>query len=210
MAEYFRGLIDLRRRKPGNDLTTHLVQVEENGNTLTNEELTANLILLFGAGHETTVNLIGNGFLALYRNPDQLHLLKKDVSLIANAIEEFLRYDSSVQATRRTALEYIDEIGGVSLERGQSVICLLGSANRDPEVYPDPDRLDITRRDVRPLSFGGGIHYCVGAQLARIEAEIAIATLLRRLPHLHLDDIEHSDWRQTFVLRGLNKLPASW
>jgi cytochrome P450 len=210
MAEYFRGLIDLRRRKPGNDLTTHLVQVEENGNTLTNEELTANLILLFGAGHETTVNLIGNGFLALYRNPDQLHLLKKDVSLIANAIEEFLRYDSSVQATRRTALEYIDEIGGVSLERGQSVICLLGSANRDPEVYPDPDRLDITRRDVRPLSFGGGIHYCIGAQLARIECEIAMATLLRRLPHLRLGNLDRPDWRQTFVLRGLNKLPASW
>ncbi len=210
MAEYFHRLFELRRREPGDDLTTHLVQAEENGNSLTNEELTANVILLFGAGHETTVNLIGNGLLALYRDPGQLQLLKNDPSLMANAIEELLRYDSSVQVTGRTTLEYVDEIGGVSLQKGQSVICLLGSANRDPAAYSDPDRLDITRRDVRPLSFGGGIHYCVGAQLARIEAEIAIATLLRRLPDLRLDDIDHPDWRQTFVLRGLNKLPASW
>ncbi len=210
MAEYFHRLFELRRREPGDDLTTHLVQAEENGNSLTNEELTANVILLFGAGHETTVNLIGNGLLALYRNPGQLQLLKNDPSLMANAIEELLRYDSSVQVTGRTTLEYVDEIGGISLQKGQSVICLLGSANRDPAAYSDPDRLDITRRDVRPLSFGGGIHYCVGAQLARIEAEIAIATLLRRLPDLRLDDIDHPDWRQTFVLRGLNKLPASW
>ena len=210
MAEYFNGLFELRRREPGDDLTTHLVQAEENGDTLTNEELTANVILLFGAGHETTVNLIGNGLLALHRNPDQLQLLKRDLSLTGNAIEELLRYDSSVQVTGRTTLEYIDEIGGISLEQGRSVICLLGSANRDPAIYPDPDRLDITRRDVHPLSFGGGIHYCVGAQLARIEGEIAIATLLRRLPNLQLDDVEHPDWRQTFVLRGLNKLAASW
>jgi cytochrome P450 len=210
MAEYFRGLFELRRREPGDDLTTHLVQAEEDGDTLTNEELTANVILLFGAGHETTVNLIGNGLLALHRNPDQLQLLKRDLSLTGNAIEELLRYDSSVQVTGRTTLEYIDEIGGISLEQGRSVICLLGSANRDPAIYPDPDRLDITRRDIHPLSFGGGIHYCVGAQLARIEGEIAIATLLRRLPNLQLDDVEHPDWRQTFVLRGLNKLAASW
>ena len=210
MAEYFRGLFELRRREPGDDLTTHLVVAEENGNKLTNEELTANVILLFGAGHETTVNLIGNGLLALYRNPDQLQLLRGDLSLTGNAIEELLRYDSSVQVTGRTTLEDVDEIGGISLEKGQSVICLLGSANRDPEVYSDPDRLDIMRRDVRPMSFGGGIHYCVGAQLARIQAEIAIVTLLRRLPNLQLDDIEHPDWRQTFVLRGLNNLPASW
>jgi cytochrome P450 len=172
--------------------------------------LTANIILLFGAGHETTVNLIGNGLLALHRHPDQLRLLKSDPSLMANAIEELLRYDSSVQVTGRTTLEDVGEIGGIPLEKGQTVVCLLGSANRDPAVYPDPDRLDISRRDVRPLSFGGGIHYCVGAQLARIEGEIAIETLLRRLPNLRLSDVDHPDWRQTFVLRGLNRLPASW
>jgi cytochrome P450 len=208
-VEYFRSLFELRRRQPGDDLTSQLVQAEEQGAKLTNEELTANIILLFGAGHETTVNLIGNGLLALHRHPDQLRLLQRDPSLTANAIEELLRYDSSVQLTSRTTLEDV-EVGGTHVAKGESVLCLLGAANRDPAAYPDPDRLDITRANIRPLSFGGGIHFCLGAQLARIEGEIAIATLLRRLPTLRLDDAERPDWRQTFVLRGLNCLPASW
>jgi cytochrome P450 len=208
---YFQELFELRRSNPGDDLTTQLVQAEEAGSKLTNEELTANIILLFGAGHETTVNLIGNGLLALHRNPDQLALLKAKPELITNAIEEFLRYDSSVQMTGRTALEDIEDLGGKRIPKGESVLCLLGSANHDPAVYPDrPDRLDITRPNVRPLSFGGGIHFCLGAQLARIEAEVAIATLLRRLPGLRLDNAENPEWRPTFVLRGLKKLPASW
>ena len=208
---YFQQLFELRRRNPGDDLTTQLVQAEEDGSKLSNEELTANIILLFGAGHETTVNLIGNGLLALYRNPDQLALLKANPALIGNAIEEFLRYDSSVQMTGRVALEDIDDLGGKRVPKGESVLCLLGSANRDPAVYPDrPERLDIARPNVRPLSFGGGIHFCLGAQLARIEAEIAISTLLRRLPNLRLDDAEDPEWRPTFVLRGLKRLPASW
>ena len=208
---YFQQLFELRRRSPGDDLTTQLVQAEEDGKKLSNEELTANIILLFGAGHETTVNLIGNGLLALYRNPDQLALLKANPGLITNAIEEFLRYDSSVQATGRVALEDIDDLGGKKIPKGENVLCLLGSANRDPAVFPDrPDQLDITRPNVRPLSFGGGIHFCLGAQLARIEAEIAIATLLRRLPGLQLDNAENPEWRPTFVLRGLKALPASW
>ncbi|MGC2178561.1 MAG: cytochrome P450 [Bradyrhizobium sp.] len=208
---YFQQLFELRRKQPGDDLTTQLVQAEEDGSKLTNEELTANIILLFGAGHETTVNLIGNGLLALHRNPDQLALLKARPELITNAIEEFLRYDSSVQMTGRVTLEDIDDLGGKKIAKGESVLCLLGSANRDPAVYPDrPDRLDITRPNVRPLSFGGGIHFCLGAQLARIEAEIAISTLLRRLPDLRLDDAANPEWRPTFVLRGLKRLPASW
>jgi cytochrome P450 len=208
---YFQQLFELRRRSPGDDLTTQLVQAEEDGSKLSNEELTANIILLFGAGHETTVNLIGNGLLALYRNPDQLALLKANPDLITNAIEEFLRYDSSVQMTGRVALEDIEDLGGKKIPKGESVLCLLGSANRDPAVYPDrPERLDITRPNVRPLSFGGGIHFCLGAQLARIEAGIAISTLLRRLPDLRLDDAENPEWRPTFVLRGLKALPASW
>jgi cytochrome P450 len=208
---YFQQLFELRRKQPGDDLTTQLVQAEEDGSKLTNEELTANIILLFGAGHETTVNLIGNGLLALHRNPDQLALLKARPELITGAIEEFLRYDSSVQMTGRVTLEDIDDLGTKRIPRGESVLCLLGSANRDPAVYPDrPDRLDITRPNVRPLSFGGGIHFCLGAQLARIEAEIAISTLLRRLPDLRLDDAENPEWRPTFVLRGLKRLPASW
>lgn len=208
---YFQQLFELRRRNPGDDLITQLVQAEEDGNKLTNEELTANIILLFGAGHETTVNLIGNGLLALHRNPDQLALLKAQPELMVGAIEEFLRYDSSVQMTGRVALEDIDDLGGARIPKGETVLCLLGSANRDPAVYPDrPDRLDVTRQNVRPLSFGGGIHFCLGAQLARIEAEIAIATLLRRLPDLRIDDVENPEWRSTFVLRGLKRLPASW
>ncbi|WP_407178943.1 cytochrome P450 [Bradyrhizobium sp. STM 3562] len=208
---YFEQLFELRRKNPGDDLTTQLVQAEEDGHKLTNEELTANIILLFGAGHETTVNLIGNGLLALHRNPDQLARLRADPSLITGAIEELLRYDSSVQMTGRVALEDIEDLGGKRIPKGESVLCLLGSANRDPAVYPDnPDRLDIRRPNVRPLSFGGGIHRCLGAQLARIEAEVAIATLLRRIPELRLDDAEHPEWRPTFVLRGLKRLPASW
>ena len=209
---YFQQLFELRRKQPGDDLTTQLVQAEEeDGSKLTNEELTANIILLFGAGHETTVNLIGNGCLALHRNPDQLALLKGRPELITGAIEEFLRYDSSVQMTGRVALEDIDDLCGRKVPKGESVLCLLGSANRDPAVYPDgADRLDITRPNVRPLSFGGGIHFCLGAQLARIEAEIAISTLLRRLPDLRLDDADNPEWRPTFVLRGLKRLPASW
>ena len=208
-AAYFQQLFELRRGQPGDDLATRLVQVAEQGNKLSNEELTANIILLFSAGHETTVNLIGNGLLALFRNPDQLKLLSENPSLIANAIEEFLRYDSSVQLTGRVALEDV-ELADVEIGKGEGVLALLGAANRDPAVYPEPDRLDITRKNIRPLSFGGGIHFCLGAQLARIEAKIAIETLLRRLPGLSLDDPDRPDWRQTFVLRGLKKLPASW
>jgi cytochrome P450 len=208
-AEYFRGLFELRRREPGDDLTTQLVRAEEEGSRLSNEELTANIILLFGAGHETTVNLIGNGLLALHRNPGELRRLQDDPSLIPNAIEELLRYDSSVQVTGRVALEDVT-VGSTAVAKGEGVLCLLGAANRDPSVYPEPDRLDVTRRNIRPLSFGGGIHFCLGAQLARIEAEVAIATLLRRLPGLRLDDADHPEWRPTFVLRGLQRLPASW
>jgi len=210
-AMYFNQLFELRRKQPGDDLTTQLVQAEEDGQKLTNEELTANIILLFGAGHETTVNLIGNGLLALHRNPDQLALLKAEPGLITNAIEEFLRYDSSVQMSGRVALEDIEDLGGKRIPKGESVLCLLGSANHDPAVYPDhPERLDIRRPNVKPLSFGGGIHFCLGAQLARIEAEIAISTLLRRIPDLRLDDADNPEWRPTFVLRGLKQLPASW
>lgn len=210
-TDYFQALFERRRREPRDDLISQLVQAEEGGSQLSNEELTANIILLFGAGHETTVNLIGNGLLALHRNPDQLALLQAQPGLIGNAVEEFLRYDSSVQLTSRVALEDIPDLGGRPIPQGESVLCLLGSANHDPAVYPDhPDRLDITRPNIRVQSFGGGIHYCLGAQLARIEAEVAIATLLRRLPGLALDDAVNADWRPTFVLRGLKRLPAHW
>ena len=209
---YFQQLFELRRKNPGDDLTTQLVQAEEDGSKLSNEELTANIVLLFGAGHETTVNLIGNGLLALHRNPDQLALLKANPGLITNAIEEFLRYDSSVQMTGRVALEDIDDLGGRKIPKGETVLCLLGSANRDPGGLSRPARIVSTSpapKSVRCPSAAASI-FCLGAQLARIEAEVAIATLLRRLPDLRLDDAENPEWRPTFVLRGLKRLPASW
>ena len=209
LVAYFEKLFELRRREPGDDLTTLLVQVEDAGERLSEDELIANIILLFGAGHETTVNLIGNGLLALHRNPDQPARLKADPSLIPNAVEELLRFDSSVQMTTRTALVDL-ELGGTKIKEGEAVLCLLGAANRDPEIYEDPDRLDVGRPDIQPSSFGGGIHYCLGAQLARIEAEIALATLFRRLPDLEVHGLDAPQWRPTFTLRGLTTLPATW
>jgi cytochrome P450 len=208
-AAHFQRLIELRRRTPGDDLITLLLQAEEDGAKLSSDELTANIILLFGAGHETTMNLIGNGLLALHQSPDQLRLLKERPSLVSNAVEELLRYDSPVQLTRRTALNNVI-VSGTEVKKGEAIMCLIGAANRDPAMHPDPDRLDITRPNIRAMSFGGGIHFCLGAQLARIEAEIAIGTLLLRFPHLQLHDPDPADRRPTLVLRGFNKLLASW
>ena len=207
--EYFLGLIEERRRQPTDDLMTVLVQAEEEGDRLSEEELVANIILLFGAGHETTVNLIGNGMLALLSAPDQLDKLKRDLSLVPGAVEEMLRFDSSVQLTSRTVFEDT-EIGGVIVKAGETVMTLLGAANRDPENYDNPDEFDVTRQNVRPTSFGGGVHHCIGAPLARIEAQIALETLLRRLPGIRAVGAGDADWRPTFTLRGLKSLPVVW
>ena len=208
-SAYFDQLCDLRRREPQDDLTTELVRAEEAGDRLTPAELRANIGLLFGAGHETTTNLIGNVLLALHRAPEQWQRLKDDPSLIAGAVEELLRFDSSVQMTARVTNEEVG-VAGVTLPAGSGVIMLLGSANRDPAHYPDPDRLDIGRQNVRPMSFGGGIHHCLGAQLARLEAELVLTALVERLPTLELPERDRPDWRRNFTLRGLNKLPAVW
>jgi cytochrome P450 len=206
---YFSQLCDLRRREPRDDLTTELVRAEEAGDKLTSEELQANIGLLFGAGHETTTNLIGNGLLALHRQPDQWKRLKADPSLAPNAVEELLRYDSSVQLTGRVTNAEV-EIGGTTLAAEESVIILLGAANHDPAQYPDPDRLDIGRANIRPLSFGGGIHHCLGAQLARLEAELVFTALIERIPTLELPEKDTPAWRPSFTLRGLSRLPAVW
>jgi cytochrome P450 len=206
---YFDGLFEQRRREPRDDLITLLVQAEEAGDRLTPEELRANVMLLFAAGHETTVNLIGNGLLALLRHPEQWRALRDDPTLIPNAIEELLRYDSPVQASLRIMLEPAD-IGGVALAKGESVVTLIGAANRDPAVFTEPDRLDIARQQRRPLSFGAGIHFCIGAQLARMEAEVVLETLLRRLPALRLSSRAEPEWRLNFILRGLTALPVEW
>jgi len=206
---YFDQLCELRRREPRDDLTTELVHAEEAGDRLSSEELRANIGLLFGAGHETTTNLIGNGLLALHRTPDQWRRLKEDPSLIAGAIDELLRFDSSVQMSGRATLSEI-ELSGVTLPAGESVVMLLGAANRDPQHYDDPDTLDVTRANVRPMSFGGGIHHCLGAQLAKLEAELVFTALVERLPTLELPNKDQPDWRRSFALRGLKTLPAVW
>jgi cytochrome P450 len=208
-GQYFERLFELRRREPRDDLITKLVQAEENGDRLTTNELRANVNLLFAAGHETTVNLIGNGILSLLRHPDQWQRLRAEPGLIPNAIEEILRYECPVQAVARTVAEPL-ELAGVPLQRSEIVVTLIGAANRDPAVFPDPDRLDVTRKDLKPLSFGGGIHFCLGAQLARIEAAIVFETLLRRLPDLRLLEPDAPQWRASFTLRGLTTLPVGW
>jgi cytochrome P450 len=205
-VEYFSGQLADRRRNPRDDLLTALVAAEEGDQRLTEEELLGLCVLVFIAGHETTQNLIGNGLLALLRNPDQLALLRGDPALTRNSIEELLRYDSPVQLTGRSATVDI-EVGGHTIGQGQEVVVLLGAANRDPGVFPDPDRLDITRDRVQVLSFGGGVHFCLGAPLARLEGQIAFNALLRRFPALELAGDE-PEWRNTLTLRGLTSLPV--
>ena len=208
-ADYFAALCEARRRNPQDDLLTHLVQSETEFGRLTQDELTANITLLFGAGHETTVNLIGNGLVSLYRNRDQLQTLRAEPALIPNAVEEMLRYESSVQFSGRTALEDVDW-NGHHIARGEEVLTLLASANRDPEVFERPEVFDVRRTGARSISFGGGIHFCLGAQLARLEAVQAFAALFERLPELELDDPQNVTWKPTITLRGLTELPAHW
>ena len=198
--EYFTGLIAERRKSPGDDLFSTLVHAEEDGEGLTDDELITNGTFLFGAGHETTQNLIGNGLHALLRNPDELQRLRDDPSLMKNAVEEFLRYDAPVQVTGRSATTRV-ELADVTVDEGERIVLLLAAANHDPARFEHPERLDVGRPDVRPLSFGGGIHHCLGAALARLEAQVALSGLLARFPKVDLatDAVE---WKETITLRG--------
>jgi cytochrome P450 len=206
-AEYFTALIAQRRADPRDDILSAMIAAEEQGDRLSEAELISNAMLILNAGHETTTNLIGNGLLALLRNPDELGRLREDPSRLPAAIEELLRYDSPVQMTARQAR--VDrEIGGVKVEAGQQVIVIIGSANRDAARFSDPDRLDIARADAEHLSFGGGSHYCLGATLARLEGQIAIS-LIAALPRLRLAT-EAPEWRETLTLRGLKALPVAF
>jgi pimeloyl-[acyl-carrier protein] synthase len=208
LTGYFARLIEERRRAPRADLLSALIAAEEAGDRLTTQELFATGILLFIAGHETTVNLIGNGTLALLRNPEQMQRLRAEPGLIASAVEELLRYDSPVQRTGRLLYEDVT-IDGKTIPKGSIAVALIGAANRDPAHFPDPDRLDLTRSDNRHLAFGWGIHFCLGAPLARLEGQIAFGTLLRRFPRLALgaDEVEY---RETSTLRGLRALPVTF
>jgi cytochrome P450 len=202
-------LLAERRREPQPDLLTALLAVGDGDDGLSDDEIIANIILLFAAGYETTTNLIGNGLLALHRNPSQLAMLQADPARITPALEELLRYDAPVQIAARRALETV-EICGERIEKGEKIAGLLGSANHDDTIYADPGRLDVTRTGIRHASFGGGIHYCMGAQLGRAEAEIAFRRLFARLPNLELPDRDRPEWRDTTTLRGLVALEARW
>jgi cytochrome P450 len=205
---YLAEVAAQRRAEPREDLLTALVQAEEEGSRLTEEELLAMCVLLLVAGHETTTNLIGNGLLALLRHPDQLARLREEPALIRPAVEELLRFDSPVQVIPRTPLEDV-EVGGTVVRAGMNLDLLLGAANRDPERFPDPDRLDITRQESKHLAFGHGPHFCLGAPLARLEAQIALGTLVQRFPRLQLA-AQSIRWRANFSLRGLTELPVAW
>ncbi len=208
LAGYFRELIAERRASPRSDLLSALIAAEEAGDRLSENELLATCILLLVAGHETTVNLIGNGTMALLRHPDQLRRLREDPGLIASAVEELLRYDGPVQRTARTPTADVT-VGGRTIGKGEMVMPFIGAADRDPAQFPHPDRLDITRADNRHIAFGLGIHFCLGAPLARVEGQIAIGTLVRTLPKLALAT-DTPEYRQSLTLRGLQALPLTF
>jgi len=206
--DYFRAIIIRRRTTPEDDLMQAMIAAEEQGDRLSEEELLANCVLLLAAGHGTTTHLISNGMLALLQHPDQLVELRDNPSLISSAVAELLRYDSPVQLTSRLAREDF-ELRGKTIMAGQALSMHIGAANRDPAQFAQPDRLDLHRFENRHLAFGHGIHYCLGAPLARIEAEIAFATLLRRLrePRLLAPVLE---WAPSLVFRALSSLPISF
>jgi cytochrome P450 len=205
--EYFSDLIERRRRSLRDDLLSALIEAEEGGDRLSEEELLGTALFLLIAGHETTVNLIGNGTLALLQHRDQLERLREDPSLDRHAVEELLRFDSPVQLTQRITLDEY-EVGGVTIPKGQNLVPLLGAANRDPEEFDEPDRLDLGRENAnRNVAFGGGHHFCLGAALARLEGAAAIGTLVRRFPGIELAG--EPVRRTTFTLRGLEHLPVS-
>ena len=208
LSNYFRGLIAERRTSPRADLLSALIAAEEAGDKLSEPELLAMCILLLVAGHETTVNLIGNGMLALLRHPDQLRLLREQPDLIVTAVEELLRFDGPVQRTARTPTEDVT-LGGQTIPKGEIVMPFIGAADRDPAQFRDPERLDITRTENRHIAFGWGIHFCLGAPLARIEGQIAINALLRRFPKLAIA-VEKPEHRHSLTLRGLVSLPVSF
>jgi cytochrome P450 PksS len=211
LIRYLRKIIRQRRTNPQDDLVSALARAEEAGDRLNEDELLAMVFLLLVAGHETTVNLIGSGMLALLDHPDQMERLRDDPALIKPAVEELLRFTSPVElATERYAREDVT-LGGVTIPRGDMVYAVLASANHDERQFPNPEKLDLTREPNRHLAFGLGAHFCLGAPLARLEGQIAINTLLRRLPDLRLTVAEKVlRWRGGILLRGLEALPVAW
>ncbi len=203
-ADYLRNLANERRVNPQDDLITALVQVEEAGERLTMDELISTCVLLLNAGHEATVNVIGNGLWALLQYPDQMQALVQNPALIPMAIEELLRFDTPLQLFRRWVLEDM-EYGGYQFKQGDELGFMFGAANRDPVRFNQPNSLDVTREDNPHITFGGGVHYCLGAPLARLELQIAYQTLLGRLPNLRLAGAA-PQFKDAYVIRGLHNL----
>ena len=208
LRAYFESLAEERRKNPKDDLFSGLLLAEEDGDRLTWDEVVGTLVLLLVAGNETTTNLVGNGMLALLRNPDQLEALRSDPGLTENAIEELLRYDSPVQATSRIPLEDI-EIRGKTVPALSEVIVLIAAANRDPDQFVEPDVLDVRRAEIRHLALGFGIHFCLGSHLARYEGRTAIRALVDHFPGMKLAT-DRLEWRGNGILRALKSLPVRW
>jgi cytochrome P450 len=208
LQNYLEPLIEQRRKNKQDDLISALVSAEEEGDRLSTQELLSNIVLLLIAGHETTTNLIGNGTLALLSHPEQLSKLRANLDLLPSAISECLRYDSPVQLVRRIASQDL-EIGEQKVQSGQNILIAIGSVNRDPEQFPNPDTFDITRSPNKHLAFGHGIHHCLGSSLAETEGQVALKTLLTRMPNLKLAT-DKWEIKQPFSLRGLKALPVSY
>jgi cytochrome P450 len=206
IVSFLDHVLALRRDVPTDDLLSALLSVEADGDRISTVEVVDLVLLLLVAGHETTVNLIGNGVLALLQAPDQLELLRRSPDLVPGAVDELLRFDSPVQMTQRIATETLD-IGGHSVQEGDEIVLVLGAANRDPSIFDDPDRLRLHRDSRRHVAFGGGIHHCLGAMLARMEAQVVISQLLRRFTQIELAGSPVR--RPTFTLRGLQSLPVT-
>jgi cytochrome P450 len=204
LVDYFRAIAAVRRVTPGNDLLSALVQAEEEGGRLSEDELYSTLVLLLVAGNETTTNLIGNGMLALLSHGDELRRLSGDPTLVSSAVEEMLRYDGPIQFTTRLAKADL-EIHDTKIREGEWLYLVIGAANRDPSQFPDPDRFDVGRAGNKHIAFGAGAHFCLGAPLARLEAQRALHSLSRRCPNLHLSG-EKPEYRNNFNLRGLKAL----
>jgi cytochrome P450 len=207
LTDFFRKTVEERRRHKGNDLISLLIDIEEEGEVLTEEELYAQCIALLFAGHETTRNLIGNGMYTLLKNPEQTAELRAKPELIRSAVEELLRYESPVQFTARVLKEDM-EICGQEIRKGWTVQCMLGAANRDPKQFKQPGQLDLKRLNNQHLAFGAGVHACIGAQLARLEGQVAILNLVQRFPNMKLRG-PRPEWAPTFGLRGLNSLSVT-
>ncbi len=207
LTNFFRETVADRRRNKGTDLISLLIDIEEEGEALTEEELYAQCIALLFAGHETTRNLIGNGMYTLLRRPEEAAELRHTPEMIRSAVEELLRYESPVQFTARVLKEDM-EICGQPIRKGWTVLCMLGAANRDPKQFKDPDRLDLKRLNNQHLAFGAGAHFCIGAQLARLEGQVAIAQLVQRFPAMKLAGAQ-PEWASTFGFRGLTNLSVA-